>query len=246
MLEGVIMKKKILALIIALTMVMTTNVFAYRWVQLGSDWYVLNEDSGEYLKGMLLDVGDNVYYLDGEGRLVTGWWKNPTTKKYYFFDNKTDRNYGGMVFGFHMIDGYYYYFGDDGSLQTSEKAGTYKKVYQEYYADYEGFLYYDNAIMRDTSIAKSEFYTNPVYYSNPNLNNYYLAYHDQIGQAKELDSRMNSEVVITDGATSSTKSSASATSGGVNYDVDEFGRIILHDPIPEISLEEKYGPMKVN
>ena len=70
------MKKKILALVIVLMMVLTTNAFAYRWVESGSDWYVVDEGSGQYLKGMLLDVGDNVYYLDGEGKLVTGWWKN--------------------------------------------------------------------------------------------------------------------------------------------------------------------------
>lgn len=239
------MKKKILALVIALMMVLTTNVFAYRWVESGSDWYVLNEDSGEYLKSMLLDVGDNVYYLDGDGKLVTGWWKNTKTKKYYFFDNKIDRNYGGMVFGLHMIDGYYYYFGDDGSLQTSEKAGVYRKVYQEYYADHDGFLYYDNVLMRDTSIAKSEFYTNPIYYSNPNLNNYYLAYHDQIGQAKELGNTMKSEVDISKATGEITKSAASNTSGGVNYDVDEFGRIHVHDGVKEISADEKFGPMQI-
>ena len=64
------MKKKILALVIVLMMVLTTNAFAYRWVESGSDWYVVDEGSGQYLKGMLLDVGDNVYYLDGEGKLA--------------------------------------------------------------------------------------------------------------------------------------------------------------------------------
>lgn len=237
------MVKRILALVIGLMMILSTSVFAYRWVESGSDWYVLNEDSGQYLKGMLLDVGDNVYYLDGEGKLVTGWWKNPTTKKYYFFDNKLDRNYGGMVFGLHMIDGYYYYFGDDGSLQTSEKAGMYKKVYQEYYADHDGYLYYDNVLMRDTSIAKSEFYTNPIYYSNPNLNNYYLAYHDQVGQAKELDRNTKSEVNVSNASKEITKSVASNTSGGVNYDVDEYGRVHVHDSVQETQPAEKYGPM---
>lgn len=237
------MKKKILALVIVLMMVLTTNAFAYRWVESGSDWYVVDEGSGQYLKGMLLDVGDNVYYLDGEGKLVTGWWKNSKTKKYYFFDNKIDRNYGGMIFGLHMIDGYYYYFGDDGSLQTSEKAGMYRKVYQEYYADHDGYLYYDNVLMRDTSIAKSEFYTNPIYYSNPNLNNYYLAYHDQVGQAKELDRNTKSEINVSNAAKEITKSVASNTSGGVNYDVDEYGRVHVHDSVQETQPAEKYGPM---
>ena len=239
------MKKRILALVLTLMMIMTTNVFAHRWVQYGTDWYVLNEDSGEYLKGILLDVGDNVYYLDGEGKLVTGWWRNPNTKKYYFFDNKVDRNYGGMVFGLHMIDGYYYYFGDDGAVSTSDKKGTYKKVYQEFYADSDGYLYYDNVLMRDTSIAKSEFYTNTAYYTNVNLNNYYLANFDQPGQARDLAGDEKSEINISHAAKEKTKSSASATTGGTNYDVDAEGRVHTYGDIVETSPAEKFGPMEV-
>ena len=239
------MKKRILALVLTLMMIMTTNVFAHRWVQYGIDWYVLNEDSGEYLKGILLDVGDNVYYLDGEGKLVTGWWRNPNTKKYYFFDNKVDRNYGGMVFGLHMIDGYYYYFGDDGAVSTSDKKGTYKKVYQEFYADSDGYLYYDNVLMRDTSIAKSEFYTNPAYYTNVNLNNYYLANFDQPGQARDLAGDEKSEVNISQASKEKTKTSASATTGGTNYDVDAEGRVHTYGDIFETSPAEKFGPMEV-
>lgn len=239
------MKKRILALVLVLMMVMTTNVFAHRWVQSGTDWYVLNEDSGEYLKGMLLDVGDNVYYLNNEGKLVTGWWRNPNTKKYYFFDNKVDRNYGGMVFGLHMIDGYYYYFGDDGSVQTSDKKGTYKKVYQEYYADSDGYLYYDNVLMRDISIAKSEFYTNPAYYTNVNLNNFYLAHYDHPGQAQDMAGEEKTEINLSAASKEKTKTSASTTSGGTNYSVDSEGRVHTYGDIFETSPFEKFGPMEV-
>ena len=239
------MKKKVFSIIIAMILIMTSSVFAYRWVEYENNWYVLNEDSGEYLKGILLDTGDNVYYLDAEGKLVTGWWRNPHTKKYYFFDNKVDRNYGGMIFGLHMIDGYYYYFGDDGSLQTSEEKGQYKKVYQEFYADSEGYLYYDNVLMRDTSIAKSEFYTNTLYYNNVNLNNYYLAYFDNAGTAKDIEGEEKSEINASHMAKDSKKTSASNTSGGTNYSVDSEGRVQLYDPIPETSMAEKYGPMNV-
>ena len=98
------MKKRILALVLTLMMIMTTNVFAHRWVQYGTDWYVLNEDSGEYLKGILLDVGDNVYYLDGEGKLVTGWWRNPNTKKYYFLQYFFKLYYRFSVFTFKQMN----------------------------------------------------------------------------------------------------------------------------------------------
>ena len=240
------MKKRILALVLGLILALSTNVFAYRWVESGEDWFVLNEDTGEYLKGMLLDVGDNVYYLDAEGKLITGWWRNPKTNKYYFFDNKLDRNYGGMVFGLHMIDGYYYYFGDDGSVQTSDKEGTYKKVYQEYYADKNGFLYFDNELMRDTSIAKSEFYTDQAYYANTNYNNYYLANYGKAITVVELAGAVKSEVNLSKANVDSKKSIASNTSGGTDYSIDTYGVVHTNGDTFETKEAEKYGPMNTN
>ena len=239
------MKKSVLALVLGLILALSTNVFAYRWIESGSDWFVLNEETGEYLKGMLLDVGDNVYYLDPEGKLVTGWWRNSKTNKYYFFDNKLDRNYGGMVFGLHMVDGYYYYFGDDGSLQTSGQEGRYRKVYQEYYADKDGFLYYDNELMRDTSIAKSEYYTDKAYYENINYNNYYLANHGHAITARELNSVSKSEINISQASAENTKSAASTTSGGTNYSIDAYGVVHTYGDTFETKEAEKFGPMNI-
>ena len=99
--------------------------------------------------------------------------------------------------------------------------------------------------MRDTSIAKSEFYTNTLYYNNVNLNNYYLAYFDNAGTAKEIEGEEKSEINASHMAKDSKKTAASNTSGGTNYSVDAEGRVQLHDPIPETSMAEKYGPMNV-
>ena len=144
-----------------------------------------------------------------------------------------------------MIDGYFYYFGDDGALQTSDSKGTYKKVYQEYYADSEGYLYFDNVLMRDTSIAKSEFYTNTDYYTNVNLNNFYLANYDKAGAARDIEGDEKSEMNMALAAKERTKTSASHTSGGTNYSVDSEGRIHSNDATFETSLAEKYGPMEI-
>ena len=133
--------KRLLAFVLALVMAFTTSTFALSWVKRDNTWYVLDEVAGEYLKSVIVDTGDNVYYLDDEGRMVVGWWRNPKTNKYYFFANKNNNNYGGMLFGLHMIDGYYRYFNDDGSLATSDRKGDYKKVYKECYADSNGLLY---------------------------------------------------------------------------------------------------------
>ena len=82
------MKKRVISLVACLVLIMTSSVFAYRWVESNDDWYVLDESTGEYLKGMLLDTGDNVYYLNQEGKLVIGWWVNQKTEKIYFFSNR--------------------------------------------------------------------------------------------------------------------------------------------------------------
>lgn len=238
------MKRRIITFVIVLSMIFQTTAFAYRWEEKDGDWYVLNTTNNEYLKGTLLDVGNNVFYLGSDGKLVTGWWQNLKTQKYYFFDNKKDRNLGGMVFGLHMIDGYYYYFGDDGSLQTSSVKGELKKVYKDYFADYEGYLYKDDKLMRDTSILRSEYYTDTAYYENILLNNYFLAHHDNKAKIKK-DEIAKKSGINTDLATKDNKKTSDThkTSGGVNYDVDDMGRIVLHDAEFETRPAEKYGPM---
>ena len=238
------MKKRILALVLIVSVVLQTAAFAYRWEEKNGDWYVLNTNKNEYLKGTLLDVGDNVYYLDTEGKLVTGWWQNLKTQKYYFFDNKKDRNLGGMIFGLHMIDGYYYYFGSDGSLQTSSEKGELRKVFQDYYADYDGYLYKDDKLQRDTSIMRSEYYTDAGYYENILLNNYFLANHDTNAKIKKSEIAKKSNI-NTDSATTGTKKTSDPhkTSGGTNYEVDDMGRIVVYGDEFETRPQEKYGPM---
>ena len=238
------MKSKIIALVVAMTIVFSINAFAYRWEEKNGDWYVLNTSKNEYLKGTLLDVGNNVYYLDNDGKLVTGWWQNLKTGKYYFFDNKKDRNLGGMIFGLHMIDGYYYYFGADGSLQTSSEKGELRKVFQDYFADYEGYLYKGDKLQRDTSIFRSEYYSNTAYYDNILLNNYFLANYDKKASVKKEEIAKKSGI-NTDSATTGNKKSSDThkTSGGTNYEVDDLGHVTVYGDEFETRPAEKYGPM---
>ena len=228
-------------------MAFTTSTFALSWVKRENFWYVLDEVAGEYLKGVVVDTGENVYYLDDEGRMVVGWWRNPKTNKYYFFANKDNKDYGGMLFGLHMIDGYYRYFTNDGSLATSDKKGEYKKVYKECYADSNGLLYTNNELMRDVTIGKSEYYSNDIYYHNGDLNNYYLAHHDTTFRLFEIDhtkdnaggaSNQNRQA----GTTKERVKSGTDTSGGANYSVDERGSIHLNESQTALSDLEKIGP----
>lgn len=236
--------KKICVLALVLVLAFQTSAFALSWVDYENSWYVLDEATGEYLKGVIVDTGDNVYYLDDEGKMVVGWWRNPKTNKYYFFANKDNKDYGGMLFGIHMIDGYYRYFNDDGSLATSDKNGEYKKVYKECYADSNGLLYTNNELMRDVTIAKSEYYSNNIYYNNNDLNNYYLAYHDtsfkifEIDHSKDNGSKQNSQ-----GITKRDRVRTGAdTAGGVNYFVDESGTTHLVESEAALSELERIGP----
>ena len=238
------MRRRIIALILVFVMVLSMNAFAYRWQERDGHWHVLNEQTGERIKSTLLDTGDGVYYLDSAGELVTGWYLNRRTNKYYFFDNNAKRNLGAMVFGLHMVDGYYYYFGDDGSLQTAHESGEYRKVFQDYFADVDGYLYKDDKIMRDTSIIRSEYYTNALYYDNINLNNYYLANYDQGSIEKRnhviRNSSSNASMIISE---TKKTSDTHLTSGGTNYYVDEWGNVQGADITYETRPNEKYGPM---
>lgn len=244
------MKKIILTL--AFVVLTVSSAFSYSWVLNSGDWYVYDEDNGEAVSNTLIDVGDNVYYLDRQGKMVTGWWTNEGTGKVYFFDNNTERNYGGMVFGLHTVDGYYRYFGDDGSLQSSDEEGTYKKVYLEFWADYDGRIYFNNVLMRDTTTAKSEYYTNTAYYTDKNLNNFYLANYDKVVEPTLYHTSTSPSggfgPAITDlerdkNGSGSEKSSASRTAGGADYYVDNMGHVIVADKTGNISDFEKLGPM---
>lgn len=249
------MSKKILALVLVLSLALSSSAFAYRWVGDGENWIVYDETSGKQLKNTLIDVGDGVYYLDNAGYMVTGWWQNYDTGKYYFFDNNPYNQYGCMVFGLHMIDGYYYYFNNDGTLATSDSSGSYKKVYLEFWADENGCLYANNQLLRDTSVKKSDYYTDPIYYTNENFNNYFLANFGNAVIPKPSKKTITTQPasggsrVITDQADfnkvredGTVKSSATNASGGANYTVDAYGNIVAPDETGIISNNEIYGP----
>lgn len=247
------MKKRILALVLVLTFVIGSNAFAYRWVGDGVTWHVYNDETNEQLKNILLDTGDNVYYIDANGIMVTGWWKNPTTNKYYFFDNNIDRNLGAMAFGLHTIDGYYYYFGDDGSLQTADAAGNYKNVYMDFWADKNGYLYNNNVLMRDVSVNKSDYYTDTTYYTNPFFNNYVFSLYgttiNPTAITKEETTNKGGSKIITNQANFSKtredgtkKDAGTGASGGDDYIVDAYGHVIAPDHTGTIKNSEIYGP----
>lgn len=245
------MFKKFFASSVLFICLISSQVFAYKWVQYGDDWYVLNETTNTFLTSILFDAGSGVYYLKEDGRMVTGWWKDPNNGKYYFFDNRQGSSYGAMIFGLRMIDGFYFYFNQDGSLATSDKLYELKKVYNEYYADYDGYLYSDNHIMRDTSLQKSELYSNPIYYNDPNMDNLTIS---KIVKPSKTDSSFlnnKSQVINNTNAkdeehTDNPYNISTGVSGGTNYYIDENGILRMDYQPPKISDFEIYGPAHEN
>lgn len=62
-------------------------------------------------------VDGKTYYFDANWNMVTGWCKD-IDNNYYLFEWEKNGNEGAMVTGWRMINGNYYYFGQDGKLLT--------------------------------------------------------------------------------------------------------------------------------
>lgn len=76
----------------------------------GRLWYY--GDDG-YKRFGIVDFGDRKYYFNETGNLRSGFVE--VDGKIYYFDTNEGYDKESMVFGFQMIDGYTYYFGDDGA-----------------------------------------------------------------------------------------------------------------------------------
>ena len=101
--------------------------------------------------------------------------------------------------------------------------------------------------MRDVTIAKSEYYSNEVYYNNNSLNNYYLSHYDTSFRLFEIDHTKDgagdaSQEYRQAGTTKERVKTGADTSGGVNYSVDERGSIHLIETEMALSDLEKIGP----
>lgn len=85
------------------------------WIQFGEDWYYFLSDG--YLATGWLNLGNSWYYLnetEPSGKMLTGWYQDPTTETWYYLNQDT----GEMVTGWWMDEatGNRYYLSKDGSL----------------------------------------------------------------------------------------------------------------------------------
>lgn len=138
------MTKKVYAaaLTAALALGMSMTAFAAGWQKSGNDWTYVN-DSGKRVtnewqrgadnewrwinsQGVMAtnSWADNEYYVDGDGKIVVNKWmklaiKNPDWNQtgqsaWYYFGNSGKCVTGGWS----KINNKYYYFNDDGEMQT--------------------------------------------------------------------------------------------------------------------------------
>ena len=113
----------------------------FGWLQLGENWYYLDESNGEY-PGLLVtdckrEIGGRTYYFNSDGSMQTGWVKQPEGwyytdangnkkigwlqlgKSWYYLDGSNEEYPGLMVAGQKKeINGYTYFFEGGGVMQT--------------------------------------------------------------------------------------------------------------------------------
>ena len=88
------------------------------WLKIDEEWYYFLPTG--YLAEGWLNLGTSWYYLNEanhSGELITGWYQDPLTEKWYYLDNDT----GEIRTGWFMdaATGKRYYLSSDGSLLTA-------------------------------------------------------------------------------------------------------------------------------
>ena len=101
------------------------------WKKIGKYWYYYSA-TGRLQSGQIKDRG-KVYYCLPNGRMVTGWFQNSRSKKWYYFDSS-----GAMVRnGWQLIKGKWYYFNKSGVMQKGWQ--KHKSIW--YYLGSDGAMY---------------------------------------------------------------------------------------------------------
>ena len=125
--------RKIIALVLTVTSLSTTNVFA-AWSKQGNLWYNLNSN-GEKNTGWINDNG-TWYYLNSSGVMQTGWINDNGT--WYYLNSS-----GAMKTGWVNDNGTWYYMTASGAMQT----GTIQINDKIYYFNSTGAMQNGNIII---------------------------------------------------------------------------------------------------
>ena len=113
-----------------------------KWIQSGNKWWYRHSD-GSYTTNDFEVIGNQKYYFDSNGYMVTGW--QCISGQWYYFDSN-----GFYQTGEHFINGEYYYFNSQGIMQTG-----YAEDGWEYNSSGQRIVYWSSRS------------TNPVYHRTP-------------------------------------------------------------------------------
>ena len=113
-----------------------------KWIQSGNKWWYRHSD-GSYTTNDFEEIGNQRYYFDSNGYMVTGW--QCISGQWYYFDSN-----GFYQMGEHFINGEYYYFNSQGIMQTG-----YAEDGWEYNSSGQRIVYWSSRS------------TNPVYHRTP-------------------------------------------------------------------------------
>ena len=113
-----------------------------KWIQSGNKWWYRHSD-GSYTTNDFEEIGNQRYYFDSYGYMVTGW--KCISGQWYYFDSN-----GFYQTDEHFINGEYYYFNNQGIMQTG-----YAEDGWEYNSSGQRIVYW------------SSYSTNPVYHRTP-------------------------------------------------------------------------------
>ena len=113
-----------------------------KWIQSGNKWWYRHSD-GSYTTNDFEVIGNQKYYFDFNGYMVTGW--QCISGQWYYFDSN-----GFYQTGEHFINGEYYYFNNQGIMQTG-----YAEDGWEYNSSGQRIVYWSSRS------------TNPVYHRTP-------------------------------------------------------------------------------
>ena len=109
--RGMMMKKKMIALLAAMGVMMAPALSTEAaWNVDGTGWWYTHEDGG-YAVNQWEQVQGTWYHFDGSGHMQTGWqWIDGS---WYYLDGS-----GAMLTGWQWIDGSWYYMNGSGAMQT--------------------------------------------------------------------------------------------------------------------------------
>lgn len=122
------------------------NTLAIGWNQVGDYWYYMYAN-GSMACDEWLQLSGIWYKVNDKGQMITGWWQDPNTQKWYYLEEQSNGHKGEMyINGTFTINGKSYSFdstgawveiqdllSDDGAKFIGSWEGFYSQAYEDPY-----------------------------------------------------------------------------------------------------------------